>query len=60
MKKDCPKWKKDLRGEKPSVGVAKGSSLFDGCEVVLATSESPRMSYCILDSSCSFHMCSVL
>jgi len=40
MKKDCPKRKKDLRDEKPSVGVIEGSSLFDGGNVFLATTES--------------------
>jgi len=37
MKKDCPKRKKDLRDEKPSiVGVAEGSRLFDASDVFLA------------------------
>jgi len=41
MKKDCSKRKKVLRDEKPSVmGLAKGSSLFDGGNVFLATAES--------------------
>jgi len=41
MKKDCPKQKQVLRDEKPSVmGVAKGSSLYDGGDVFLATAES--------------------
>jgi len=42
MKKDCLKRKKDLRDEKPSVvGVAEGSSLFDGGDVFLTTARSP-------------------
>jgi len=56
MKKDCPKRKKDLRDEKPSVGVAEGSSLCDGGDVFLPTAESPGKSDWILDSGCSFHM----
>jgi len=60
MKRDCPKRKKDLRDEKPSVvGVAEGSNLFDGGEVFQATSESPEKSDKILDFGYSFHMCSV-
>ena len=60
MKKDCPKRKKVLRDEKPSVvGVAEGSSLYDGGDVFLATDESPGKSNWILDSGCSFHMSAV-
>ena len=41
MKRNCPKRKKDLRDEKPSVvGVQEGSDLGDGGDLVLATSES--------------------
>ena len=61
MKKGCPKRKKVLRDEKPSVmGVAEGSSLYDGGDVSLATAESPRKSNWILHLGCSFHMCSVI
>lgn len=60
MKRDCPKRKKDLRDEKASeVDVAEGSNLFDGRDVFSASSESPAKSDWILDSDCSFHMCSV-
>ena len=59
MKKDCPKQKKDLRDEKLSVGVAKGSSLFDRGDVFLATAETPEKFNWLLYSGCSFHMCSV-
>ena len=60
IKRDYPKRKKDLRDEKPSVvGVAEGSNLFDGGDVFLATSKSPAKSDWVLDSGCSFHMCSV-
>jgi len=41
MKKDCLKWKKGLREEKPSVRVAEDLNLFDGGDVFLATAESP-------------------
>ena len=51
MKKNCPKRKKDLRDEKPSVvGVVEGSHLGDGGDVFLATAESPGKSDWILDS----------
>jgi len=60
MKWNCPKRKKDLRDEKPSVvGVAKGSHLGGGGDVFLATAESLGKSYWILDSGCSFQICLV-
>ena len=37
----------------------KGSSLFDGGDVFLATAESSGKSDWILDSGCSFYMCSL-
>ena len=53
IKMDYPKRKKDLRDEKPLiVGVAEGSNLFDGGDLFLATSESPKNSNWILDSDC--------
>jgi len=52
-----------LRDEKPPVVVVvvvvEGSSLFDGGNVFLATVESPGKPHWILESGCSFHMCSV-
>ena len=60
MKWNCPKRKKDLRDEKPSVvGVAGGSHLGDRGDVFLATAESSGKSDWILDSGCSFDICSV-
>ena len=60
MKRNCPKKKKDLRDEKPSVvGVAEDSHLADGGDVLLATTESLRKEDWILDSDFSFHMSSV-
>jgi len=56
MKKDYPKRRKDLRDEKPSVGVAEGSSLFDRGGVFLATTEIPEMLDWILYPGCSFYM----
>ena len=45
MKRYCLKRKKDLRDEKPSiVGAVKGSNLFEGGGIFLATSESPEKS----------------
>ena len=60
MKRNCPKRKKDLRDEKPSIiGVAEGSHLGDGGDVFVATTKSPGKSNWILDSGYSFYMCSV-
>ena len=39
--------------------IAKGLNLFNRGDIFLATTESPRRSNWILDSSCSFHMCSI-
>ena len=59
MNRDCLK-RKDLRDEKPLlVGVTKGSNLFNGGNVFLATSKSPVKSYWILDLGCLFHICSI-
>ena len=60
MKRNCPKRKNDLRDEKPSVvGVVEGSHRGDGANVFLATAESSGKSEWILDSGCSFDICSV-
>ena len=60
MKRNCLKRKKDLRDEKPSVvGVAEGSHLSDGGDIFLVTAESSGKSDWILDSNCSFHICSI-
>jgi len=59
MKRNCPKKKKDLRDEKPSVvGVTEDSHLADGGDVFLATTESLGKDW-ILDSDFSFHISSV-
>ena len=60
MKRNCPKGKKDLKDEKPSiVGVVEDSNLFNGGSIFLAGSESLEKSYWTFDSGCSFHMFSV-
>lgn len=61
IKRDCPKRKRNImRDEKSSSAtVAESSNLVDEGDVFLATTESPEKSDWILDSGCSFHMCSV-
>ena len=56
MKRNCPKWKKDFRDEKPSaVGVTEGLYPGDGGDIFREPTESPGKSKSILDSDCQFH-----
>ena len=58
--KNCPKQKKDLRDEKPSlVRVAEGLTYLMEMAYFLVSVESPRKLDWILDSNCSFYMCSI-
>jgi len=43
MKRDCPKRKKNLRDEKPSVRIVEGSNIFNGGDIFLVTAERPGM-----------------
>ena len=60
MKRSCPKRNKDIRDKKPPVvRIVEGLDLFNGGDIFLATAKSPGKAYWILNSSCSFHTCSV-
>jgi len=61
FKKDNPKRKKDMmRDEKSStmIVVARFKLVYER-DLFLAVAESLKKSYWTLDSSCSFHMCSI-
>jgi hypothetical protein len=59
LKRNCPKRKKDMKDENPVTAVAEDSSHASDGDLFLATTESLGKSDWILDSGCSFHMCSV-
>ena len=60
MRQICPKQKKGMRDENPSlVGLKEGSHLGDGGDVFPAAAKLRGKSDKILDSDCLFHMSSV-